>query len=116
MKCNSLALAGLLTVTMNLVHAAQPADLFYFWLGDWDVSWKNADGSTGKARNRVAKILDGGAIEEVFEEDPADAAPLLHGRSLTGGDNLPVAAAGTDTIGSWATRGDFECACAACAW
>lgn len=76
-------------MTMNLgvaaeaPPAAQSADLFDFWLGDWDVSWKNADGTPGRARNRVAKILDGKVIEEVFEEDPAGAPPLLRGRSLS---------------------------------
>ena len=63
--------------------AAQPADLFDFWLGDWQVSWRNADGTTGKARNHVARILDGNVIEERFEEDAGDPAPLLKGRSLS---------------------------------
>jgi hypothetical protein len=63
--------------------AAQPADLFDFWLGDWQVSWRNADGSGGKARNHVARILDGNVIEERFEEDAGDPAPLLKGRSLS---------------------------------
>lgn len=89
MACRSIALAAGLVVAMNLVQAvqtaqaAQSADLFDFWLGDWDVSWSNADGTSGQARNRVAKILDGRVIEEVFEEDPADPAPLLRGRSLS---------------------------------
>ena len=77
----------LLALIMQASHAAAPtpqrADLFDFWLGDWSVSWKNADGSTGKARNHVARILDGQVIEERFEEDPADPAPLLRGHSLS---------------------------------
>ena len=64
-------------------HAAQPADLFDFWLGDWRVSWQNADGTTAKARNRISKTLDGKVIEENFEQDPADPPPLLRGRSLS---------------------------------
>jgi len=55
---------------------AQPADLFDFWLGDWSLSWTNADGSAGHGRNVVAKILDGRVIEERFEEDASAAAPL----------------------------------------
>jgi hypothetical protein len=84
MRIASFFLAGALAVTLtNLAMAAQPADLFDFWLGDWDVSWKNADGSAGKARNRVARVLDGTVIEEVFDEDPQGAPPLLRGRSLS---------------------------------
>jgi hypothetical protein len=65
------------------VPAPQPADLFDFWIGDWAVSWKNADGTVGKARNHVSRILDGSVIEERFEQDAADPAPLLKGRSLS---------------------------------
>lgn len=83
MTWKSLALSAWLLMTMNLALAAQSADLFDFWLGDWDVSWRNADGTSGKARNRVTKILDGQVIEEAFEEDPADPAPLLRGRSFS---------------------------------
>ena len=82
----SLVLSLLLVSTMQATSAAtaaQPADMFDFWLGDWQVSWKNADGSVGKARNHVSRILDGHVIEEQFEQDAADPAPLLKGRSLS---------------------------------
>ena len=62
---------------------AQPADLFDFWLGEWTCTWKNADGTAGKGRNRIVRTLDGQAIEEQFEEDPSDPPPLLRGRSLS---------------------------------
>ena len=32
-------------------------------IGDWQVAWKNADGTAGKARNHVGRILDGMVIE-----------------------------------------------------
>jgi hypothetical protein len=83
-------LSLLLALTMQTTPAApasQPADLFDFWLGDWSVTWKNADGTPGRARNHVARILDGRVIEEQFEQDPADPAPLLRGRSLSVRDN-----------------------------
>ena len=76
----------LLSLAMHAVQAAsppQPTDLFDFWLGDWAVTWKNADGSAGKARNRIIRTLDGQVIEEQFEEDPADAGPLLRGHSIS---------------------------------
>ena len=64
-------------------HAAQPADLFDFWLGDWRVSWHNADGTAGSARNRISKTLDGKVIEENFEQDASDPPPILRGRSIS---------------------------------
>lgn len=64
-------------------HAGQPADLFDFWIGDWDVSWTQPDGTPGKGRNQIAKILDGAAIEERFEEAPTQPGPPLKGRSLS---------------------------------
>jgi hypothetical protein len=78
----------LLVLTMQTSSAAaastpQPADMFDFWIGTWQVSWKNADGSVGKGTNKIARILDGGVIEERFEQDPADPAPLLRGQSLS---------------------------------
>ena len=82
-----VSLSLLLVLTMQTCEAAtapaQRADLFDFWLGDWSVSWKNADGSAGKAHNHVARILDGQVIEERFEEDAADPAPRLRGHSLS---------------------------------
>ncbi len=78
-------LALLLALAMQATHAApaQPADLFDFWLGDWTATWKMADGSVGKARNHVSRILDGQVIEERFEQDAGGPPPLLHGRSLS---------------------------------
>ena len=69
--------------TASAAPAAQPADLFDFWLGDWNVTWQNANGTTGRARNHVSRILDGNVIEERFEEDATDPAPRLQGRSLS---------------------------------
>ena len=63
--------------------AAQPADLFDFWVGDWDLSWTGADGSAGRGRNRITKTLDGTVIEENFEETPDGKTPPLRGHSLS---------------------------------
>lgn len=80
-----LLLAGPLPAQPTAMTAAaqQPADLFDFWVGDWDVSWRGPDGSTGRGRNRVAKVLDGSVIEENFEETPDGKTPPLKGRSLS---------------------------------
>lgn len=83
MKPLPTLLALWLALSIAATHAAQSADLFDFWVGDWNVSWKNADGTSGKARNRVVKILGGTVLEENFEQDAAEPPPLLHGRSLS---------------------------------
>ncbi|WP_280152392.1 hypothetical protein [Piscinibacter sp. XHJ-5] len=62
---------------------SQSPDLFDFWIGDWDVSWTNADGSRGQGRNRIAKVLDGSVIEENFEAAPDATSPAFKGRSLS---------------------------------
>jgi hypothetical protein len=82
--CALLATVSAVTAPVASVPAAaQPADLFDFWLGDWTVTWTNANGSTGHARNHVTRTLGGAVIEENFEQDPADPPPLLLGRSLS---------------------------------
>ena len=89
MKATRFLLWLLLAASMSLQAqttmnpSPQPADLFDFWVGDWDVSWSSADGSTGRGRNRVAKVLDGSVIEENFEETPDGKTPPLKGRSLS---------------------------------
>ena len=80
-RCILLSLVLLACPPMST--AAQPADLFDFWIGDWDVSWRAPDGSQGSGRNRIAKVLDGSVIEENFEETPDGKTPPLKGRSLS---------------------------------
>jgi hypothetical protein len=60
-------------------QAAQPLDLFDFWVGDWDVSW-----SGGKGRNQITKILDGKVLEESFMAAAGTGGqPPLKGRSVS---------------------------------
>ena len=89
---------------------AQPADLFDFWVGDWNLSWRNADGTTSKGRNRITKILDGAVIEENFEADPAsNPPPLLNGRSLSVRQNGVWRQAWADNQGGFfALRGQVD--------
>ena len=105
--------AALIAVAMQTSHAApapQPPDLFDFWLGDWAATWKNADGTTGKGRNRITKILDGAVIEEDFAADPAsNPPPLLKGRSLSVQQNGVWRQAWADNQGGFfALRGQVE--------
>ncbi|GAA4268229.1 DUF1579 family protein [Hyunsoonleella aestuarii] len=37
-----------------------------FWIGEWDLTWTNAQGQTMKGTNNVIKILDGKVIQESF--------------------------------------------------
>jgi hypothetical protein len=69
--------------TPTMTHPAQAADLFDFWVGDWNVSWTSADGSKGSGRNRIGKVLDGTVIEENFEAAPDGKSPAFKGRSLS---------------------------------
>lgn len=82
-RLRSILLSLLLLAAPAMSSATQPPDLFDFWVGDWDVSWKAPDGSTGRGRNRIAKVLDGSVIEENFEETPDGKTPPLKGRSLS---------------------------------
>jgi hypothetical protein len=85
-QTRSALAATVLALTMHASHAApapQPPDLFDFWVGDWSATWKNADGTAGKGRNRIQRTLDGKVIEEQFEEDAADPPPVLRGHSVS---------------------------------
>ena len=66
-------------------QAAQPLDLFDFWVGDWDVSWGASSGSAaGKGRNQITKILDGKVLEESFVAEASQGGqPPLKGRSVS---------------------------------
>ena len=79
LACGGLAFAQ----TLGERATPQPVDLFDFWVGDWDLTWANEDGSTGRGRNRIDKILDGAVVEERFEEFAAAGETALKGRSLT---------------------------------
>ncbi|MEL6443668.1 MAG: DUF1579 family protein [Bacteroidota bacterium] len=39
-----------------------------FWLGTWDLTWTNADGSDGKGTNTIAKTLGGWVVLEDFQD------------------------------------------------
>ncbi|MFD1314122.1 DUF1579 family protein [Namhaeicola litoreus] len=41
-------------------------DMFDFWVGDWNLTWTNQDGSVGKATNSISKILDELVLWENF--------------------------------------------------
>ena len=53
---------------------------FDFWVGDWNVAWRNADGTRSSGRNRIARTLDGCAIVEQFDGRPGSP---LQGTSVS---------------------------------
>lgn len=42
------------------------ASQFDFWVGEWDLSWKDTDGTDRKGTNLISKILGGCVVEERF--------------------------------------------------
>jgi hypothetical protein len=53
--------------------------LFDFWVGDWKLTWKGADGKPAKGTNRIERILGGPVIQENF----ADEQQSFLGTSIT---------------------------------
>lgn len=49
------------------ISALNPNEYFNFWLGNWDLTWTNADGSIGNGENSIIKILDENIIQENFK-------------------------------------------------
>lgn len=42
------------------------ASWYDFWVGKWEVTWKEKENAVGKGVNNVVKILDGKVIQENF--------------------------------------------------
>lgn len=55
--------------TQSFAQMPMDSTAFDFWVGEWTATWSNADGSTGKGKNRIVKILDGKVIQEHFEDE-----------------------------------------------
>ena len=45
----------------------EPESHFDFWLGTWDLTWEDADGTTAHGSNHIERILDGKVIRESFQ-------------------------------------------------
>lgn len=50
------------------VKNAEDSTLFDFWVGEWELEWKNADGTKAYGSNRIEKTLDGKVIQENFHD------------------------------------------------
>lgn len=52
---------------------------FDFWLGEWNLQWKNSDGKIETGTNIITKVLEGCALEENFSASDNS----LKGRSFS---------------------------------
>ncbi len=82
MRIVHLILLVLLPAALLAQQKTRPCDLpegkqFDFWLGEWEVSWKGADGAVKMGTNKIHKVLDSCIVEENFEGGP------LKGRSYS---------------------------------
>lgn len=47
--------------SQNTIENLEPEEYFDFWVGTWEVSWEEGEG-TGRGTNHVEKTLDGTVI------------------------------------------------------
>jgi hypothetical protein len=62
----ALVFTALLALSVTSSYAQDEPTWFDFWLGDWDVTWDEADGKVGRGKNHVVRILDNSVIQENF--------------------------------------------------
>ncbi len=69
LKMNFNLIILILLIHLSYSTSAQIQDTakwFDFWLGEWEVSWQEGAGKTGKGTNTIRATLDGKVIEEQF--------------------------------------------------
>jgi hypothetical protein len=70
---SALALAGVAasSAAQQPVRCTGPGyDDFDFWVGEWTVQWRTADGRDAHGINRIRRTLDGCVIVEEFDGTP----------------------------------------------
>lgn len=70
MICILLAFFAVLLIpkdstAQNSADSLEPEQYFDFWVGEWEVSWKEGD-RMGRGTNHIEKIFDGKVIRENF--------------------------------------------------
>ncbi|MEX0649150.1 MAG: DUF1579 family protein [Balneolaceae bacterium] len=58
----------------NRLDNTEPEHYFDFWLGEWELTWQNEDGTTATGSNTIERILDGHIIREKFKAMTGDMA------------------------------------------
>lgn len=75
MKTIILVLPVLLILSVHIqssfaqanLEDSEPEQYFDFWLGEWDLTWEDADGTEGKGTNHIEWVLDDKVIKENFK-------------------------------------------------
>jgi len=68
MKRLIFVITSLCISTSVLAQESVQEDQWYdFWVGDWNLTWKDGDGGMGKGTNHIVRILDGKVIQENFK-------------------------------------------------
>lgn len=49
------------------LNELEPEQYFDFWLGTWNLTWQDADGTEAHGTNHIERVLDGKVIKENFE-------------------------------------------------
>lgn len=63
---------------------AAPENWFDFWVGEWDLTWKDGEGNPQHGYNQIVKILDDRVIQESFEaRSSPEGQPAFKGKSLS---------------------------------
>jgi hypothetical protein len=67
MKTSLLIFVLVLSLATNLYSQDAENAWFDFWVGNWDVTWAEADNKTGKGTNTILKTLNNTVIQENFK-------------------------------------------------
>lgn len=70
MMCKLFIIFGLsLTSIFVKGQALLDSSSLEFWEGEWNLTWKNPDGTISKGRNLIEKTLDGKVFQEHFIDE-----------------------------------------------
>lgn len=71
-------------VLMKAKQGNVPMDKkFDFWVGKWNATWKNADGTIGKGTNEITRVLNKKVIRENFQIHNDKNMKGFHGLSFS---------------------------------
>ena len=65
MQCKYI-LSLMLVYVFAQTQEIKPETQFDFWLGEWELSWKDKEGNNQSGKNKVERILGGKVIQENF--------------------------------------------------
>lgn len=65
----TILLVGIMQIAgaQTSMDELKPENYFDFWVGNWELTWDEADGKVGKGTNRIERILGEKVIKENFE-------------------------------------------------